>query len=165
MKKLLSLVLALLLMLTCIPITARAEQIASGTCGDGLTWTLDDMGHLTISGTGSMEDHEDPDDAPWSAYKSSVFHVTIGEGVTQVGNYAFSGFTYIKELSLPSTLKRIGYRAFENCTGLTELALPEGLAYITACIDNDRDHYCDICGEKLISEGSVHLIFGIIAED
>ena len=32
--------------------------VDSGTCGDNLTWTLDDAGTLTISGTGKMTSHE-----------------------------------------------------------------------------------------------------------
>ena len=35
---------------TALPITANAAT--SGTCGDNVTWTLDDSGTLTISGTG-----------------------------------------------------------------------------------------------------------------
>ena len=31
--------------------------MGSGTCGDHLTWTLDDAGTLTISGTGGMSDY------------------------------------------------------------------------------------------------------------
>ncbi|MBQ6393520.1 MAG: hypothetical protein IJH60_08410, partial [Eubacterium sp.] len=32
-----------------------AETADSGTCGDNLTWTLDDDGTLTISGSGEMK--------------------------------------------------------------------------------------------------------------
>ena len=34
-------------------LTASAAE--SGTCGENLTWTLDDEGTLTISGTGAMD--------------------------------------------------------------------------------------------------------------
>lgn len=34
-----------------------ANTVASGTCGDNLTWTLDSAGTLTISGTGEMTSH------------------------------------------------------------------------------------------------------------
>ena len=36
---------------------ADGNIVASGECGDDLTWTLDDQGTLTISGTGSMRDY------------------------------------------------------------------------------------------------------------
>jgi hypothetical protein len=32
----------------------KASAASSGTCGENLTWSLDDEGTLTISGTGAM---------------------------------------------------------------------------------------------------------------
>ena len=40
-----------------LPIIASAETIASGTCGENLTWVLDNNGTLTISGFGEMYDY------------------------------------------------------------------------------------------------------------
>ena len=37
---------------------------SSGTCGDNLTWTLNDAGTLTISGTGAMSVYE-WETGPW----------------------------------------------------------------------------------------------------
>ena len=34
-----------------------ADVVASGTCGDNLTWTLDDTDTLTISGSGMMDNY------------------------------------------------------------------------------------------------------------
>ena len=61
-KRLLSFVLAVLMIASLLPATALAAEIVkSGTCGaegDGsnLTWTLDSEGLLTISGSGDMYD-------------------------------------------------------------------------------------------------------------
>ena len=57
-KRLLSFVLAVLMIASFLPATALAA-VKSGTCGaegDGrnLTWTLDSEGVLTISGSGDM---------------------------------------------------------------------------------------------------------------
>ena len=42
--------------ITILPLSVSAA--ASGTCGDNLTWTLDDdYGTLTISGNGDMDDY------------------------------------------------------------------------------------------------------------
>ena len=51
-NRVLSLILTLFMVVSlfsALPITASAAT--SGTCGDNLTWTLDDSGTLTISGT------------------------------------------------------------------------------------------------------------------
>ena len=58
-KRILSLVLVFVSMLTLLPATARAAA-ANGTCGDkgdNVKWALDyETGILTISGTGRMKD-------------------------------------------------------------------------------------------------------------
>lgn len=52
-KKILSFVLVLSMLCAFMPVIAVAET--SGTCGDNVTWTLDQNGTLTISGAGDME--------------------------------------------------------------------------------------------------------------
>ena len=52
--------LAILAALAVVCFAASAEIVDSGTCGkdgDNLTWTLDDEGLLTISGTGEMANY------------------------------------------------------------------------------------------------------------
>ncbi len=57
-RKVFSLILVLSLLAVLIPCTASAEIIDSGTCGENLTWTLDDAGTLTISGSGAMNNYQ-----------------------------------------------------------------------------------------------------------
>lgn len=64
------------LLVTALPITASAET--SGTCGDNVTWTLDDNGMLTISGTGDMDGYYE---APWHNLINSIKNVIIENGV------------------------------------------------------------------------------------
>ena len=64
---------------------ARAEIVYSGTYekdGDNLTWTLDDQGLLTISGTGEIRDY-------FMSGRSDVKEVVIESGVTSIGVHAF----------------------------------------------------------------------------
>ena len=64
--KLLFLVCAIVVLSLVISLTALADS--SGTCGDNLTWVLDDNGTLTISGSGTMFDYGYSSNyAPWSA--------------------------------------------------------------------------------------------------
>ena len=109
---------------------------ASGKCGDDLTWDLTSGGSLMISGTGDMYDYT-ADPAPWMAYESassSGFHiqnVSIDDGVTSVGNYAFDGLTGVKNIALGNTISRIGIAAFRGC-GIYTLSLPDSLTRIRA---------------------------------
>ena len=55
MKKIISIVLAvLLLVFMVLPAAASETARASGDCGEGMTWSLSDDGTLTVSGSGEM---------------------------------------------------------------------------------------------------------------
>lgn len=78
----------LMTVLSGFSITAFAAESASGTCGENLSWTLDEEGTLTISGTGAMADYDCEENlAPWADYK--IITVVIESGVTTIGAYAF----------------------------------------------------------------------------
>ena len=66
MKKIISIVLAvLLLVFMVLPAAASETARASGDCGEGLTWSLSDDGTLTVSGSGEMAEG-----SPWEDYRS-----------------------------------------------------------------------------------------------
>ena len=60
---------------------------------------------------------------------SGASRIEIPEGMTVIDNDAFKNNTKLKEVILPSTLKRIGSSAFEG-TSLAKVELPSGLTYI-----------------------------------
>ena len=87
MKKLLAILLTLCMIFSMMPITASAEsaQVASGTCGDNLTWTLDEEGTLTISGQGAMKDYAWAQNVPWYSYRSKIIRAWVQEGSISSG--------------------------------------------------------------------------------
>ena len=93
-------------------------QVTSGTCGSKLTWKLSG-GVLKISGTGKMTDWTGASGCPWNSKKSSINKVVISDGVTSIGNYAFTNCTNITEVSIPDSVTSIGNYAFENCPSIT----------------------------------------------
>ena len=104
--------------------------IASGTCGENLTWTLDNAGTITISGTGPMDDYSDEENELWFPYRDSIKAVMIGEGVTSIGAYAFSGCTALTSVNISDSVVTIGNGAFRCCTGLTTITIPDGVNVI-----------------------------------
>ena len=114
MKKSLSLALSLIMIiatLTALPFTAMADD--SGVCGDGVTYSFDSANYtLTISGNGSMYDYDGSISQPWYSYKSEIYTVTVEEGVTYIGNSAFSAMSNLWRVNLPSGLLEIGNSAF-----------------------------------------------------
>ncbi len=95
--------LAVLTALFCCA-TALAED--SGTCGENLTWVLDDAGTLTISGTGEMYRYE------WRGSpfykKDSVKSVIIDDGVTSIGEYALECCGNLTSITLAESVTSIG---------------------------------------------------------
>ena len=150
---------ALLLLFSAL--TARAEIVASGFCGEdpnpdndiveygeNLSWSLTSDGVLTISGSGSMYDYEDPYSvdnmndislAPWADYKKlddywleerTIKKVIISDGVTSIGSNAFSMCAILTEVTIPSSVTEIGKGAFSGCYALTEVTIPSSVTVI-----------------------------------
>ena len=113
--------------------TANAATVASGTCGDNLTWVLDTSGTLTISGTGDMNDYsasESPWHAPWNSRWNSITKVVIEEGVTSIGLRAFEGCARLTSIVIPNSVTNIAAAAFRSCNGLTSIEIPDSVISI-----------------------------------
>lgn len=148
-KRLLSMILAISMMLTILPvnaITAWAENgkiIQSGNCGNNVTYDLtqnnDDTTNptytLTIKGNGEMADFNESDmegRAPWIAQKEKITAVTIENGVTYVGAYAFDHCKKLTQITIHAQLDSIGKGAFRDCEGLTSIEIPKTVTSIGA---------------------------------
>ena len=129
-----ALILVLTLVLSVGSVSAAEPTIVdSGNCGkDGsnVTWTLDSVGLLTISGTGEMADYESKTDsasgeeittAPWGNQAKTA---VTGDGVTGIGAAAFYGCSGLTSVTMGSNVTSIGESAFRGCTGLTGIVLP-----------------------------------------
>lgn len=131
-KKLFAIILAMLIVAAALPTAAFATTVQSGECGDNLSYSFDDDGTLTISGTGDMKNYTEFKRAPWNSFGSSIKRVVIGSGVTSIGDYAFNYpnlTTVIFEEN--SQLKSIGWIAFNSCASLKSINLPDSLTTIS----------------------------------
>ena len=123
---------------------SAGDIVDSGSCGDNLTWVLDEEGVLTISGTGEMYDYQDDDynffrTVPWEAYYDVIREIIIEEGVTSIGTAAFNpdrnGYyedktTVLEKVEIADSVTEIGHSAFAWCQMLTEIELPEHITSI-----------------------------------
>ena len=98
----------------------------SGSCGNGLTWTLDGK-TLSVSGTGAMTNYKEYNRAPWDGLDYT--EVKIKTGVSYIGSYAFY-MSSAASIELPQTLESIGESAFEKNTSLSQVVLPGSLKKI-----------------------------------
>ncbi|MDO5805125.1 MAG: leucine-rich repeat protein [Eubacteriales bacterium] len=111
-------------------ITLQAvAYVAGGKCGDNLTWTLDQNGLLTISGTGNMDDYEAPDYQPWYYFGEEINSIDVHEGVTSIGDSAFDNCGSVGTVRLAKSVKSIGSNAFWGCA-MSELIIPDGVEVI-----------------------------------
>ncbi len=103
----------------------------SGTCGDNLTWVIDDEGVLTISGRGAMADYTSESAVPWYAVRNKITKIVLPNGITNIGDNAFRGFTNAScELVIPRTVENIGKYAFYDGGFTGELKIPDSITEI-----------------------------------
>ena len=108
------------------------DEVASGTCGNNLTWTLDDEGTLIISGTGQMTGNSWCDE-----HSAQIRKVTVENGVTNIADRAFDRCSKLTEVTIPESVTRIGRLAFCDCTSLAAISLPSSIANIgSSAFDN-----------------------------
>lgn len=94
------------------PIITSAAT-TNGTCGENLTWTLDSNGRLTINGTGEMTNFANWSSAPWFPVRLDVKSIYISNGVTSIGNNAFTSCSSTS-VFIPDSVTAIGEYAFED---------------------------------------------------
>lgn len=101
----------------------------TGSVDEGITWSLSEDYVLSIDGVGAMPDYVF-NNVPWSAYKSSIQKVVIGEGITYIGNYTFDSHSALTEVTIPEGVTALGRKAFGLCSALSGVTLPESVAVI-----------------------------------
>ena len=139
-KRLISLLVAVCMMITMLPlsaVTAFAADTSTGTASDGgykYDYEVDANGNATIT------KFLGPDA---STKSTGSYDITIptelnGHPVTGLGEYSFSGSRYlsatesnkwyqlgrnIQSVTIPESVTSIGKSAFKDCTGLTSLTI------------------------------------------
>lgn len=81
--------------------------------GDNITWSIKND-TLYLTGEGEMENYKLDSYKPFLVEQenSPFSYIKVGEGVTTIGNFAFSSLDGIKEIYLPTTLTTVGVYPF-----------------------------------------------------
>ena len=128
-----SILLSVLMVLSLFAgMTFTANAASGGTCGEGLTWILDDNGLLTISGTGEMTNYNDSSDVSPFASDTAIKTVKIESGVTTIGAFAFHGCSGLTSVYIPDSVSTIEPNAFQDCSSLTSVIIPNGVTSISS---------------------------------
>jgi len=123
------------LLLLIIALFSIESTFAQGGTTGPLTWVINN-GTLTITGEGEMPDYDWYNDVPWFTYRDTIISIILENGVTTIGNYAFSGFSNLISVEMPSILS-IGNMAFDDCYNLLSLEMPSVIT-----IEKDAFFYC-----------------------
>ena len=137
--------------------------VSSGTCGaegNNLTWSFNTVtGMLSISGNGNMADYT-RSSMPWNNYLGEIKTLSIGEGVTSIGEYALYNCTRLSSISIPEGVTSIGKSAFAGCTGATSITISNSITTIEKnafldCISVDTIHFNAANMSNLIADNNV----------
>ncbi len=129
-----------------------SEAVAlSGTTGDckWLYARADSDGYLLrISGNGAMADYDNLSEMPWYSVKDNIIRIEVEDGVTRVGNHAFTSCSRVTRLSLPDSLESIGEFAFNGCDSLNNVYIPDRVE----TIDSYAFNYCEKLSDFLMGK-------------
>lgn len=109
--------------------------ISSGLCGETVKYTLEENGVLTVSGYGTMRDYNYIPktyiiNTPWWNYSRMLSLARIENGVTSIGNRAFSDCHRLTSVTISESVVSIGIWAFHSCDRLTSVKIPYGVKSI-----------------------------------
>lgn len=127
-KKIISAVMVLSVLTAAAPVMAANSR--SGELNNGITWTIDENGLLTLEGEGAVEfgaGEENP-----FRDNTDIVSVVMDEHITALGDQIFAGCTSLESVDLSENLQKIGDSAFSGCSSLKGIELDESLTGLGA---------------------------------
>ena len=126
-----ALILCLVLVFSAVSCGQTAASSTSGDLGTGVVWEYDSKTNvLNIKGNGKMTDFASASAVPWASVKTAAKSITIEDGIENVGDYAFYGFSALESVTLPASVTTIGKSAFAFSGKLENISLPASLTTI-----------------------------------
>ena len=115
------------------PVVGTMRSIDYGYKGsyNNITWLLNmSTGVLTVNGSGAVL--YGWYDSTGNSLGAHIKTVTIGSGITAIGEYAFANCTNLSSVTIPSTVTSIGYAAFAYCSALKSVSIPSEVSTLDA---------------------------------
>ena len=131
----------------------------SGSCGADTVWELKD-GVLTVTGTGEIskgtrrrigteyvsftpENYDKFYNEKWVDIAGEIRSIVIGEGITEIGAFAFGLLPELESVTMPDSLKTIGNTAFMACPKLKAVIFPDSVETIGHSVFDGDPEICD----------------------
>ncbi|MBO7448834.1 MAG: leucine-rich repeat protein, partial [Clostridiales bacterium] len=115
--------------------TIHTGVVSGNVGGTDIYWSLNDEGTLTLyfdmdcSDT-DMPNFRDDRQQPWYEYQDRIYRIRISEGVTYIGNEAFSCLSNLEEVEIPSSVTKMGDSCFSYCYSLDSFTFPDTVTSI-----------------------------------
>lgn len=155
----------LLLTLLCLVFAMNGKAWAQTSVDGEIEWSFNaENGTLLIAGNGAMKDYSNHSSgtygmAPWLIYATQIKSITIGEGVTRIGNYAFYDCSVLESVTFnPGSLTYIGSGAFCACEQLKSIIIPNTVEEV----GSEVFAYCSSLGYIQLSENLKSLPSGML---
>lgn len=148
MKKLTAIVLVIALMLTAFCLTGCSDKQTAETEVTEEAKTFGDYEYIEREdGTLELTAYRGREEAPEipaqiegknvtligaDAFRGclTIKSLTVPEGITAIGDYAFECCEYLTQATLPASVQRLGKGAFSGCVMLETVTVPEGITDI-----------------------------------
>ena len=135
MKRLLSLVLTVALLLACLPmmpLCVQTQASSEGPLDTMVRWVISSDGTLTISSLwgADMTNYASASATPWYSRRAEIKAVVVTNTITSIGSYAFADCQNLTQVTIANTVKSIGSYAFSGCTSLKSVEVPQGVTQI-----------------------------------
>lgn len=124
-----------------------SEPLAYGS-SRGFVWSICNN-TLEIKGIGSIPDYTSGD-TPWYSYRTSIKELMIGEDISSIGNYAFSGCNSLNYVIIPKSVATLGDYAFAGCSELSSITFQTEERIIVNGEGEEYEEYKVIVGIKSI---------------
>lgn len=104
----------------------------TGSCGENLVWMLNTNDSvLSIYGSGVMTNYYSSSYVPWYSYKDYIKKIEISNGVTSIGNWAFSDCENLISVTIPNSITSIKNAAFSLCNSMRAVYIDDLYAWCT----------------------------------
>lgn len=154
-KRLLQILFLCLPLAVLLTVGAAAEVVDSGECGangSSVQWSLDNDGNLSITGNGTMRDYNRwwngnnpfPLKPAWNGYSNMVTSLTVADGVTGIGAYAFARLNRLMTVTFPDSISSIEDYTFYECSNLLSFAISDNVTSIGDCAFYECDRLTEI---------------------
>ena len=95
---------------------------------------------IDITGSGDMPNYTSTNYkyTPWYNSRNSIEDITIHDGITRIGTYAFRDCTNLRTIEIPESVTVMNQGAFQVCSNLISVEIPSDIIRI----ENDLFHSC-----------------------